>query len=101
MRFYGGEPMTWLQRTPTPVVQACLTMLSRLEAEEAITEVNRAGITFGQSGEDGKALVRDWERVARGEASAPAGPVRPDPNRLRAAGIAVRRVRRRRHQVSA
>lgn len=93
MRFYGGTPMSWLAETPGVVVQACVTMLPRLKADEALSTINHGAVAAGrvESGQ-ASALARSLQLLANGDAGAPR--VKRDPGELRALGFAVRRVPR-------
>jgi hypothetical protein len=95
MRFYPGtDAMGWLTRTPSVMVSACIAMLPRLDAEEAIAHVNQVGLAFG-SLEAGPAttLRQQWTTAAAGRDTHPTA--RHDPDALRRAGFAVRRVPKR------
>lgn len=96
MRFYGGDPMRWLERTPSVVVQACLTMLPRLQAEESIASVNDASIAGGHvTPEHARSVVMKLQQQALGSAAPAARPERRDPSELRQRGFAVKRVPKR------
>jgi hypothetical protein len=84
--------MTWLARTPTALVQACATMLTRLDAEEASQAANRVAMGSGtMSAESQRETARAWARASHAE------PVRERATaaRLRQTGIGMRRVARK------
>lgn len=66
-----------------------LTMQPRLQAEESLLETTRVGLGTGSLGEqDAGAIQRAWALAAQIEASKP----KVDPVALQAAGIAIRRI---------
>jgi len=64
VRFYGGDPWTWLARTPQALVEAALDMLPVLRAEEAIhgAQVASTGKTLKPS----RWQLQRWQTEARG-----------------------------------
>ena len=67
MRFYGGDPMTWLAKTPLAVVRAHVAMLERLTAEEALLGTNVAAVGRALDLEEGEWVRRQmaqWTRAA-------------------------------------
>lgn len=76
-RFYGGELMAWLTRVPIGLMRACLTMLPRLQAEEALTA--RTAVALGTGSyerSDAREITDTWLQ----QAQAPrAGRGRPAP----------------------
>lgn len=89
---------------PQSLVQACVTMVPRLEAEEQVARVNATGLAMGDPQSDDVRAERD-----RLHAHAQLLPVqtsaqrpKPAPDALAAAGFAVRRVpvRRRRKKAT-
>lgn len=76
--------------TPIALVNACIAMLPRLEAEESIVTSNRIAHGSGRL-ERGQALrlAREWSRAAD-EGRPGARPVPVTPDILEAAGIGVR-----------
>lgn len=65
MRFYGGQdPSVWLEQVPAPIVQACITMLPRLQAEESLRMVTEIGTSFG--GDAATTQAREWAGHTKG-----------------------------------
>jgi len=80
-------------RTPSAIVLALLAMQPRLEAEESILAANRIAVGGGKlKAEDARRIAQHWSAAANDEQVAKAA---PDANALRAAGIAVRTVKRK------
>lgn len=88
MRFYGGTAVSWLAETPLGIVQACLTQIARLQAQESLLAVNRIAVALG--GEGTRQVAAAWQRDAGRTPLAPA--TLPSPQRLGTMGIGVRRV---------
>lgn len=90
MRFYGGDPMTWLSKTPHVVVHAHVQMLARLSAEESIRDVNVQLVAnnSGIDSDDRRALLADWEAEAN-EGRRPRA-ARLSPDDLAGMGIGVK-----------
>lgn len=98
MRFYPGTTaMGWLAETPSCLVQACITMLSRIEAEETIARVNSGALAAGHFDEaTATAYVRDL-RGAMIPDVADVPRSTPDPAAtLAGMGFAVRRIPKKR-----
>lgn len=87
MRFYGGDATTWLTGVPVAALSACLTMLPRLEGQEAMATVQRVGVGTG-SVERGRSeeLQRTWINAAN-EGQPRPRPLRATPDDLRRLGI--------------
>lgn len=84
----------WLAEMPSAMVQACLVMLPRLEAEEAIARVNEQALSAGHlAPEAARRLQATWAASA---VPPDLGKRRGDPSVLTTMGIAVRRVPKRR-----
>lgn len=84
----------WITEVPNALVTACLVMLPRLEAEEAIGRTNTASLAAGRlTSPDADALMRDVMTEAAGGAVTPADPSAI----LTAHGITVRKVPRQRN----
>lgn len=82
--------MTWLAETPVSVVQACMAMLPRLEAQESLQAANRYKVGSGKlPKEQHDALAREWEQQAHAGRPKP----KADPSVLAAHGFAIRRVK--------
>ncbi len=78
------------------LVNACLTMLPRLEAEQAIARVNTTAVGSGHAEPAAvRALHQQWSAAARGGDIAPRSH-RRDPAELTQLGFLVRRVPRQR-----
>jgi hypothetical protein len=90
VRFYGGDPMTWLKRTPQAVVRAHVEMVERLQAEEAqgLAEVCAVGRALEQ-GDWIPRLLSRWRRVIGGVQVAKGA----TPGDLSAMGIGFKEVR--------
>lgn len=89
MRFYPGlDPMTWLTAVPLGFVRACMEMIPRLTAEEAIQRSNEVSIGTGSAGEAGTPLVQHWIAAMRQGAAVPSAPV-PAPAKMARMGIGV------------
>lgn len=85
--------MTWLAETPVSVVQACISMLPRLEAEESVLAANRHKVGSGMlPAEQQQAIAGEWEQKAA-PVSGPTQRKRVDPSPLVAHGFAIRRVK--------
>lgn len=92
-RFYGGDPWRWLAELPMGIVRACMRMLPRLQAEEAIEAAERVGVGSGAYSEaDQNAIMSRW-RAAQQPAGQP-GVARATPQLLARTGIGFRRVPR-------
>ncbi len=89
--------MMWLAETPRALVRACLRMLPRLHAEEALRVSERVAVGSGTLPREARApLIHGWIRAARGQQS----PERATPADLGRAGIGVHRVIKRRPEAS-
>ena len=97
VRFYGGDPMTWLEGTPSAVITACLEMLPKLEAEEQIDGVNVTVLGSGNAEADSARVLKQKMEIA---AAGRAGRKKADPGVLAAQGFAVRRVKRKKKAAS-
>jgi hypothetical protein len=65
VRFYGGDPMQWLARTPLAVVMAMAEMLPILQAEESLARYAEIATGSGTAGQDGaKRTFNAWKRIA-------------------------------------
>ena len=69
-RFYGGgDPWRWL-KLPTPLVQAYLTMIPRLQAEEALAQVTIVAVGSGSLGKsENRRIVRAWRRQSEAQST--------------------------------
>jgi hypothetical protein len=84
--------MTWLERTPIAVFDALVTMLPRVEANEARTAATVAGVGNSfRPGSWAKRQQAEWNRAAEGGRSARKAPARTD---LAAVGIKLTEVSR-------
>ncbi len=93
VRVYGGDPMTWLARTPIAVVQAHAAMVDPLLAEDSMSATTAALIGSGRmSRERARAQLARWKRLSSAGAGAPPPAT---PGALRAAGIGRKKVKRR------
>lgn len=95
MRFYGGTPRDWLERTPAAVVRACRLMLPKLVAEEKLDAAAASGVGHRQAMQRRGAsalqkALSSWQQTARGPAG---GERRAAPANLGAIGIGVRKAR--------
>lgn len=98
MRFFpGSTAMGWLAETPSCLVQACITMLPRLEAEEAIGRVNTGALASGHFDEaSAKAYVQSLHGAVT-PAAETFPRTTPDPAAtLTSMGFAVRRIKKKR-----
>jgi hypothetical protein len=83
-RFYGGDPMAWLNM-PGEVLRAYATNLAKIQAGEAL-----ASITYARIADAGTMKLTSARQAAQRLEKATAPQKRPaDPRRLRAAGIKV------------
>lgn len=88
MHFYPGlSPMVWLSEVPRAWVRACLQMIPRLIAEEAIQRTNEIGVGSGAAGDQGREIARHWSEVARA-GQQPIEPLPPTAPRVAAMGLA-------------
>jgi hypothetical protein len=86
--------MMWLERTPPAVINACLEMIPKLDAEEQIDRVNVTALGSGHvADDDGPVLRRKLQSAAAGRAASTRKPVDPSP--LIQQGFAVRRIKRK------
>jgi len=93
--------MTWLARTPICVVQACLTMMPRLQANDSITRINETMAAFGTADRESTMRLRlQLESPLADAPGPPSTPPRRDPEELRQRGFKVRRVKRARRTPS-
>ena len=70
MRYYGGEPWTWLAVTPLALVRAHVAMLPRLRAEESMRLAEATAVGAGTlTREASRDIVRQWEREASDDPS--------------------------------
>jgi hypothetical protein len=76
--------MKWFDM-PLAVIRAFVAMLPRLEAEEALKTAQRVSVGTGAT-KNGRAVIRGWERAARGGRSRA---VKPTPDQLADLGIGV------------
>jgi hypothetical protein len=66
VRFYGGDPMMWLERLPIRIVRDFAEMLPRLQAEESLLTADRVALGAGTLKQDAaRELGRRWERATR------------------------------------
>jgi len=98
MRFFpGSTAMGWLAETPSCLVQACITMLPRLEAEETIASVNAGALASGHFDE---ATAKSYVQRLQGAITPAAETFQrttPDPaGTLTSMGFAVRRIKKKR-----
>lgn len=90
MRFYGGDPMTWLSRTPLLVLRAHVVMMHRLKAEESLTAMTEVAMGSGTKKADAaERQLRHWQRAARGGRQRA---VAATPAALARVGVGLRRV---------
>ena len=65
---YGGDAMTWLDRTPRAIVRACLLMLPRLQAEESLLTSQRIAVGTGSmKSADSRQITSGWIRAMRNQ----------------------------------
>jgi hypothetical protein len=82
--------MTVIAETPSCLVQALLTMLPRLEAEESQLAATRAAVGAWTAGDKAAEIQRGWIAQAAATSERPA--VMPRVDVLKAHGFKVRRV---------
>ncbi len=88
MHFYPGlAPMTWMTDVPRGFVRACLRMIPRLLAEQALQRTSEISVGTGSAGDSGKAVSDHWIRTAQAGRPTPAPRV-PMP-KMAAMGIGV------------
>jgi len=96
MRFYGQSWREWMTETPLVAIRACVAMLPRLEATEALRGAEVAAIGGGTLAADVRTkTLNRWAREASTSTSSRPAP-RPTVGRLAHLGIGmVTRPRRR------
>ncbi len=74
-RFYGGDPDRWFD-LPMPILNAYLTMLSRLQARERLSGMNVIGLAVGGAEDlEARQLLTQWQQAAHLEKTVrPASP---------------------------
>ena len=83
-RFYGGDPLRWLE-LPPEIVRNYAEQMGRIQSREALLQVGVGQIAeIGVKPAHARQQIERWQRMSRSGRRKPA-----DLERLRAAGIAV------------